>query len=175
MHDPTQNIVYQCHQQHYITYEQDHNMRAGTRNTTGWYIRSGIIKHLSNTPTYMCSVSQTTCQHILLYSTNPQRLDTLPAHTITAQSNDQLCALYNTFSTFSNINNGRKLTRKLRTTSGRLVGDGSYDRTTDHGGAAFILKTRNRLSRITNAHILCQPINEPQQHIGTTPIVVNSS
>ena len=143
----------------YHQYTLDHTRRT-SRHTQGQWCRFVDVVHdVCHRFLHISSVSHATNQFALLQSTSYTYNDT--THPLSFTS----IPLYNhnpytAMITYSDNDSGFLLTQKLQQFSGILIGDGSYDRTTDIGAAAFILESHDHTSRVTNISLV--PINTPE-------------
>ena len=126
-------------------------MILNTRTNGVWYKRASVALPVDKAYLCMCTVERNTSQHVLFTSFSADYQDPLLP---TYHSNDDNLhppTQYSIMRSFSDNDLGRLLANKLLTHDGRLVGEGSYERQNDRGGAAVILESNDQVSRVTNA------------------------
>lgn len=135
----------------YIRYVPDDDMILNTRTNGVWYKRASVALPVDKAYLCMCTVERNTSQHVLFTSFSADYQDPLLP---TYHSNDDNLhppTQYTIMRSFSDNDLGRLLANKLLTHDGRLVGEGSYERQNDRGGAAVILESNDQVSCVTNA------------------------
>lgn len=135
-------------------------MNLTTRISGTWYIKANVQHEVQQLFSYPCTTSRHTWRHTLLISENYDNYTNLPplSHLRTSDTESFTPLLM-----FSDADEGIRLNSILLNTPARLVGDGSYNKSTDLGSAAVILESYDHSSRVFNAAII--PANTPTSEI----------
>ena len=150
------NYVYKRCNNFYERYIVDTSMNLTTRTSGTWYIKVDIQHNVQHRFLYPCTTCRHTRRHTLLVSENFDDHTDVPPFTHPHTNHTQT---FMPLLTYSDSDQGRRLNSILVNTLARLVGDGSYDKSTDIGSAAAILESYDMSSRALNAAIV--PSNAP--------------